>query len=76
MDSEVAVCTVDGAVYYGNEYERKAVLLKRGDRVHFKGHDETVRLVWFFDGPIIDLESGVSIHPELGDTFQTLEHAP
>lgn len=75
MSGEVAVCTVDGAIYYGNEYEHKAVLLKPGDRVHFKGHDETVRMVWFYDGPTVDLESGVSIHPDLGDTFETLEPA-
>lgn len=40
---KLLVCKVGGCDYYGNEYEYKAARLNAGDRVIFKGKEETVK---------------------------------
>ena len=69
---KLLVCKVGGNDYYGNEYEYKAARLNAGDRVIFKGKEETVKRTWFYDGPVVSLESGASIHPELGEAFEVV----
>lgn len=69
---KLLICKVGRSDYYGNEYEYKAARLNAGDRVIFQGAVQTVKYVWFYDGPIVVSESGTSIHPELGDTFEVL----
>lgn len=65
----VPICTIDGMTQYGTESEALAARLRPGDRVLYRGRKETVRKAWFYDGVIVDLESGVAIYPGLGDEF-------
>lgn len=66
------VCKVGDADYYGNDSEYVAAHLDPGDRVLFDGSESTVRTVWFYEGPTVDLEDGRTIFPALGDTFHVL----
>ena len=68
----VLVCEVGGKPYYGTELEAIAARLEHGDKVVFNGMAETVDYTWFFDGPIIKLESGKSIFPALGQSFEVV----
>lgn len=70
------VCKVGGHDYYGNEYEYVAARMNKGDRVIFKGSEETVDHTWFYEGPIVKLANGDSIHPALGDTFHLVPNEP
>jgi hypothetical protein len=49
--------------------ERDAAALSKGDVILVDGKPETVKRVWFYDGIVVDLESGKALHPQFGDTF-------
>lgn len=68
----VPVCNVGGKTYYGTQLEAVAARLENGDKIVFKGTEETVDCVWFYEGPIINVESGGSIFPALGDVFEVV----
>lgn len=72
---KLLVCKVGGSNHYGNMYEYAAARLNKGDRVVFNGKEETVEYTWFYDGPVVKLANGTSIHPELGDTFELVRNA-
>lgn len=71
----VPVCDVGGKTYYGTEMEAIAARLESGDKIIFNGIEETVDYVWFYEGPIIKVESGVSIFPALGQVFDVVPNA-
>lgn len=67
---QVPVCTIDGATVYGSPMERDAALLNKGDEIYVDGVREIVDYTWFYDSVIVRLESGRSLFPALGQTFQ------
>ena len=68
----VLVCKVGGVPCYGSALEATAARLEQGDAVRFLDVDDEVDVVWFYEGPIINLKSGRKIFPALGQEFEVL----
>lgn len=72
----VPVCMVGGQMYYGKPIESVAAKLKQGDEVLFNGERRTVDYVWFYDGIVVSLAGGKSLHLSAGDTFELMANTP
>lgn len=70
--NEVVVCTVDGAKWYGSPKEAEAAHLDKGDRIVVGNTTETVSYTWFYEGVIIQCDSGRTVFPALGETFEVV----
>jgi hypothetical protein len=68
----VLVCEVGGLPYYGSELEASAARLEPGEAVRFLGVDDEVSIVWFYEGPVVNLKSGRKVFPALGQVFELL----
>lgn len=67
----ILVCKVGRQSYYGSEREAVAARLEPGDRVVFRDIADMVKLVWFYDGIVVDLQSGRRILPDC-DEFEVV----
>lgn len=72
----VPVCTVDKQMYYGKPIEEVAAKLKQGDEILFNGERRVVDYVWFYDGIVVSLAGGKTLHLSTGDTFELMANTP
>lgn len=74
MTNLIEVCTVDGGTYYGSEQEALAARLEPGTAVRFEKNGilgvSKVRTVWFYGSPMVDLENGMTLCPNMGDVVE------
>lgn len=72
MDNNIISIVNDKKLLFGSNNEYKAAKLRKGDSIIFDGKLDKVDLVWFYDGIIVNLESGRKIFPSLGEKFEIL----